>query len=455
MAQTNSTILGKIWLSGTNDFQQRIPNPDVAGISATAQALFRPMNGQYWNQFVDALMYRVGTTIVHTNEWNNPLRGFKRELGFGSSIQEIGIHWVKAHSYDLHSDLLDVHKPEAEQWFHSINFARKYEISIQDVELRKSFENEYGLNQFVSGVLQAPVNSDNYDEYRQMMQLIALYQQNLGFYTYHLQNAATTEDGAKELLTKVKELTGLWKFPSTLYNNVPEIPVFAQPEDLMLFITPAYEAYLDVNVLASLFHTELANIDVQRVTVDEFPIPGAVALLTTRGFFVQADSYYGMRSFADPSNLATNWWLHHQGVSSYSPFVPCCLFTEGDGAASTEITTVTQSVTGLNLAVDDDTISAGKTTQTHAYLQGTVTPASDVVEVEPDACTYLVTCSRTDDATPTKLNSRTYVDYQGVLHTQKSLKAGDVLTITATSAYINPSGTTPEQLTATATVTIQ
>lgn len=447
MAVDNHTIISKIYLNGTNDFQQRIPNPDIAGMKATMDALFQPMNGMYWNQFVDQLIYRVGTTIVHNESWKNPLAGFKREIGYGNSIQEIATEWVKAHSYDLHSDLLDVHKPTSHEWFHSINFARKYEISVQDVELRKSFENEYGLNQYVASILQSPINSDNYDEYRQMMELIAFYQDKWGFYTYHLQDAATTEAGAKELLTKVKEFTGLLKFPSNLYNNVPGIPVFAQPEDLMLLITPGYEAYLDVNVLAALFHVEMANIDVRRVTVDEFPVPGAVALLTTSGFFVQADSILQTRSFADPSNLATNYWLHHQGVSSVSPFVPAILFTEGDGAASTIIPTVTQTVTGLTVTPDDSEIIAGDKTQLHYVLQGSVSPETDGVTVQPDAATAIVTCPTT------KLNSRTYVDQYGVLHTQKSLKSGDVLTVTVTSAYVNPSGAT-EPYTATAEITI-
>ena len=44
---------------------------------------------------------------------------------------------------------------------------------------------------------------------------------------------------------------------------------------------------------------------------------------------------------------------------------------------------------------------------------------------------------------PIDLNSRTRVDVYGVLHLQKTgLKAGDILTVTATSAYTNPSGKT-------------
>ena len=52
------------------------------------------------------------------------------------------------------------------------------------------------------------------------------------------------------------------------------------------------------------------------------------------------------------------------------------------------------------------------------------------------------------------LNSHTYVDSYGVLHAQKTgLEVGDVITVTAKSAYINPSGSTTT-FTATATVTI-
>ena len=44
MAVKNSTIIEKAWLEGTNDFQQRIPNPSIAGYDATVQALFEPYN---------------------------------------------------------------------------------------------------------------------------------------------------------------------------------------------------------------------------------------------------------------------------------------------------------------------------------------------------------------------------------------------------------------------------
>ena len=55
--------------------------------------------------------------------------------------------------------------------------------------------------------------------------------------------------------------------------------------------------------------------------------------------------------------------------------------------------------------------------------------------------------SRTVETKPVAvpLNSRTYVDANGILHVQKSgLEDNDVITVTAYSSYINPSGATTE-----------
>lgn len=60
MAEKNSTILKNIWLNGTNDFQQRVPEPDVADISETVRYLTQPMNRRYYNEFLDSLINRIG-----------------------------------------------------------------------------------------------------------------------------------------------------------------------------------------------------------------------------------------------------------------------------------------------------------------------------------------------------------------------------------------------------------
>ena len=75
-------------------------------------------------------------------------------------------------------------------------------------------------------------------------------------------------------------------------------------------------------------------------------------------------------------------------------------------------------------------------------LSGSVTSNDAGIDVEPDAATYELACDRSGTAVP--LNTRTYVDDFGVLHVQKTgLEVGDVITITATTAYHNPSGANP------------
>ena len=80
MAETNSTILGKFRLSGTNDFQQRIPDPAQAGLAATAKVLLDPMNGDIWNAFYGWLINRVGAMYTRTQVWRNGLEQYVKQL---------------------------------------------------------------------------------------------------------------------------------------------------------------------------------------------------------------------------------------------------------------------------------------------------------------------------------------------------------------------------------------
>lgn len=282
MAVNNNTIMAKAWLAGTNDFQQRIPDPTQAGITATMEALFQPMNAAFYNQFIDILVNRIGYTYVHQQSYKNPLAVFKKQkITYGSTIQEIAPKWIKAHSYEDDTEtLLKLHRPEAEVWYHSQNRRDQYPISVNVDELRTAFTEEYGLNNLVAGIMEAPINADEYDEYRIMLQLVAEYDKRWGFYREHLSDMPTDDATGKEFLTKLQTLGGKLQFPSALYSGT-DIPVFAQPNELVLLTTPEAQASLNVNTLAALFNVDLAKVSYRTILVDEFPIPNALALLTT------------------------------------------------------------------------------------------------------------------------------------------------------------------------------
>ena len=441
MAVNNSTILAKAWLAGTNDFQQRIPDPTIAGIKATMDALFQPMNGQFFNQFMDILVNRIGFTYVRQQAYKNPLAVFKgTKISYGSTIQEIAPKWIKAHSYDDQNEtLLKLHRPEAQVWYHSQNRRDQYPISVNIDELRTAFTDEQGLNKLVASIMTTPQNADEYDEYRIMLQLIAEYESRWGFYKHHLTSMPTDETSGKELLTALQTYGGKLQFPSSLYSGT-EIPVFAKPDELVLITTPEAQAGLNVNTLAGLFNVDLAQVKYRVVLVDEFPIKGAVALLTTEDFFVCSDTLYSTTSFWNPQTLTTNYYLNHWGIYSVSPFVPAILFTTEE--ESTVTPTITQTVSGITLEAEKDAMKVGESQQLTVKLTGTISPETPDVFVAPNAATFTVV-AKDAEGEPVDLNARTRVDQYGVLHLQKTgLKAGDVLTVTATSAYTNPSGKT-------------
>ena len=462
MAQNNSTIMAKAWLAGTNDFQQRIPDPTQAGISATMSALFQPMNGQYFNQFMDILVNRIAYTYVRGQNYKNPLAVFKgNKINYGSTIQEIAPKWIKAHSYEDDAEtLLKLHRPESEVWYHSQNRRDQYPISVNVDELRTAFTDEYGLNNLVAQLMNTPNNADEYDEFNIMKNLIAEYETRWGFYKYHLDDYPADDASGKAFLTALQTLGGKLQFPSSVYSGT-DIPVFAQPSELVLLVTPEAQASLNVNTLAALFNVDLAKVSYRTVLIDEFPIPDAVALLTTEDFFVCHDTLYNTTSFWNPQTLTTTYWLNHWGVYSVSPFVPAILFTT---AAGTVTPTIKQAVTGLTVTAEPGTVELGGSVRIVTKLDGTIDPAdSDAdVLVRPDACIYNVSAETpagddpaTKPAKPVQLNARTRVDNYGVLHVQKTgLKPGDVITVTATSTYVNPSGATVPY-TGIATVTIE
>lgn len=439
MAVDNATILDKVRLKGTDDYQQRIPSATQTGVANTMRYLFDPMNRQYLNDFVWQLVNRIGLTVMAQNApFENPLSIFKKEnLYYGSTVQEIAVKWIKAHGYkDDAEDLLKLHRPEAASWFYELNRRDQYAISWNQDELRQAFVDDYGLNRFIAQIMETPRNSDNYDEMNIMLALIRHYEQNLGFYKVHLDAAPTDEASAKTMLKALRATAGRMRFPSTQYNalNITEIPAYADPSQMVLLIEPEYLASLDVDALSAVFQIDKAEVPYRIIQVPSLGIEGAVALLVSTDWYQVRDTNYTVTQFNNPQTLTDTMFLHHWGIYGVSPFTPCALFTTDAG---TSIKVVTQSVTGITL---EGGAIADNMTQLTITLQGNINPTGTNIELKPDSATYEITAKRGEDAL--KLDANTYVSDSGVLHLQRDLKTGDIVTVKATATYVNPTGDT-------------
>ena len=456
MAVNNTTIMARAWLEGTNDFQQRIPRPTQSNMAQVAEELFSPLNGNCYNYFQDFLVNRIAYTIAHGRVFNNPLKVFKQnKIDYGSSIQNVAYKWLKAHAYeDDIETLLKMNRPEGVAWYVSQNRRDRYDVTITHDELRTAFLDEYGLNNLAAKIVQLPSNSDEYDEFNIMKNLLAVYETNYGFTKHKLTAAPTDEATGKEFLTAVMADSGMMQFPSTNYNaiNVEPIPTFVNMDELILIVTPQTNASIKVNTYAGLFNLSEAEVNARIVQVDYLPIPNAVAILTTREIFDVHDTLYEMKTFYNPQTLGTNYFLHHWGIYGLNPYVPAVLYTTD---AATIDPTITENVTGLNIT-GATTAAAGDVVPLTFQLTGSVTPNGTPIELKPESVTANVTLTPGEDDTESALNSRTYLDSFGKLHIQRTgLKAGSKLTVNAVSTYVNPTAVQAQRFKASHTVTIQ
>lgn len=453
MAVKNSVILGKIWLEASNAYQQRIPNPATEGIAACVDALFDPLNNDLYNEF-SGLLNGIMSTYVYSRRFENPYREIKKDpRRFGASEREVCCNYMQGHAWKFDDEtLLKTERPEYVEWFYSTNYRVRYEFSWNRVELQQAFaEDGYGFNDLLAATLDAQISSDNYDEMNTMLQVFAEADARFdgGLYRHHVSNDFSTVDARKNVATEILEAARIYanrlKFPTVMYNALP-VPVHETPETLILWITPEIEAYISVDALAQLFHIDRAEVRYRTFIVPEFPIPGVYAAITSEDFIWWRDVEYGVYDFWNPSKLEQKWYLHHWARVGANPAANCILIGDFE---DTNRPTVTVETSGLAFEPATYEVELGGQVQTHVVLQGTVSnDPTGKVAVEPDSALYELVCEGK------QLNSRTYVDERGILHVQKGgLEVGDVITITGTSTYTNPSGETTEY-TATATATI-
>lgn len=330
----NASILDAIWQESTDLYQARIPQATQAGIRATLDSLteFRPQ----MNEFIGTLVNRIGTVIARNMSWSNPFAEFKRGmLAHGNTIEEIQVGLIEAHTYDpdreyMEKSLFGTSTPPTQSLFHRINRQNFYPVTVNEMLLRRAFLEDGGLSSYVSQLLNSPITSDNWDEFIIITKLFAEYERLGGFWRVAIPeiNDDSSSVEAKMALRKIREYTDILKFISVKYNAA-HFPIAVQPDELILFTTPAFKASLDVDALAAAFNMQLAQIAPRIITIPEeyFGIEGCQAILTTRDFFVIADTLLENTTQYNPVKLQTNFFLHHQEILSCSLFAPAIMFT--------------------------------------------------------------------------------------------------------------------------------
>ena len=500
---SNADILNAIRIDASNAYAERIPAADQGDITATVNALweYRPA----MNEFLDALVNRIGDVIFRSKIWSNPLAIFKRGMmQYGDTIEEVATELLHAHRYDANCCYEDVWKcspPSVMSNFHSINRQDRYDLTISDVMLRRAFLNDRGLSDMITRIMATPYTSDYFDEYLIMKNLLNEYARIDGYYKVQvpdLETAVTVEDRknvSMQITEKIRAMIGKLTFLSSEYN-AGKMPTFTMPNDLVLFATPEFIAALDVNVIAFAFNVSATDIPTRIITIDEMPIDGVQAILADKDFFLCLDTLIDFESIRNPKQISWNYFLHHHGLYSISRFVNAIAFTTEAGTMVTvpeitinsvtvkaynhnpaycshchhdldlEVTTTvspgtvvtgvsggqespatatTASTSATSIVSHDDFVDAPECPAGHSIRMVAIVEG----KVKPDTTGYHipqgVVWTVTGIGEPAKpLKMGTFIDAEGVLHVDKR-EENTKLTVTATTTYVNKNKPMSEQ----------
>lgn len=350
---TNEVVLDAIRYDASPDYQRRISEAAKVGLERVLAQLgeYRPL----WNEFEQALVNKIGTTIAQVKSWSNPLQEFKTgKLEYGDTVEEIQVGLLKAHGWEPKVDygeamLFSRELPEVQTNYHRLNRQDMYKISVNERILKRAFLQANGLGSFVSQLLDAPLKSDNWDEFLLMSRLFNEYEKQDGFYRVNIpditKDTSTAED-ARLVLRKLRSLGSTMEFISTKYNAA-HMPTHASADEMVLFCTPEFKAAIDVNALAAAFNIQSADIPNRVFTLPDeyFNVDGLQAILTSRDFFRVFDTMIESGSMYNPASLMTNHFFHHHQIISASRFVPAVMFTTKPG---TEVVEVTSKLTGIS-----------------------------------------------------------------------------------------------------------
>lgn len=290
------------------------------------------------NEFLNVLVNKICGQIFMNKVYTNPLSFFEKEpVPYGSTLESVFTDLIQSKNFNENfgandvSSLIGVEKPPTKTEYYSKNFEKKYKISVSDQQLRTAFLNPNGLQNLINQVLTVPTNSRNFDDFQLMKGLLA--NASTKELTLPTKYSTTTDENLKaKMLTKqTRAIVDRFGMMSKIFN-IQGIYTFTNSQNIVIITTPEVSANLDVELLATAFNMEKAEMGRRIVKIDSFQKYNA----TTKAYEADAnvelmvidEDYIQFRrtlqvseSFRNPDKLTTNVFTHNQGIGAVCGFV--------------------------------------------------------------------------------------------------------------------------------------
>lgn len=330
-------ILNVIRANASSTYQERIPEATQDNIREIGNAMLTYESTQ--NEFLNALVNRIARVIITSKSYQNPLRMFKKGvLEFGETIEEIFVNIARAHQFDPAVAEKEVFKreiPDVNAVFHKMNYQNFYKTTISNEQLRQAFLSYQGISDLIARIVDSLYTGSEFDEFLVMKQLIVDAANDGKMYAVTIPEV--TPDNAKTIVAKIKGVSNSMEFMSTTYNSMGVLN-YTKKENQIFLIDAAFDAMIDVEVLASAFNMSKAEFMGQRVLIDNFgELTGVYAAIVDKDWFMVFDNWIGFTENYNGQGLYWNYFYHCWKTFSTSPFSNAVLFTTN----ATSVTSVT------------------------------------------------------------------------------------------------------------------
>ena len=450
LKKSSVDILNAIRNSATANYRDYIPeaNPSQDSIREIGAIIMQFPALQ--NEFLSALVNRIGRVMITSKMYDNPWAMFKKGiLEFGETIEEIFVNIAKPFEYDpavAESKVFAREIPDVRAAFHVLNYQKFYKATIQNEQLRQAFLSWAGITDLIAKIVDAMYAGANYDEFQTMKYMLAKHILNGHLLAVQVPTVQTSN--MKSIVSTIKGVSNNMTFMGTKYN-LAGVANYSKKEDQYIIVNSDFDAVMDVEVLASAFNMDKAQFMGQRVLVDSFgsldtarlnelfkddpnysaitdaeklALDAVPAVLVDRDWFMIFDILYNFTEQYNGQGLYWNYWYHVWKTFSVSPFANSAVFVPGAPAiTSVDVSPASATVSaGQMILLSATVVTANFASKTVDWtLTATVpneTPSGDPVAVDPDDL----------DA---------YITVEGELHVGPDCDTGTVITATATSTF--------------------
>lgn len=348
-------VLNSIRANASEEYQNRIPEATQNNIATIGSAL-----QQYtllYNEFCDALVNKIGKTILESKLFENRLARFKSGTVMDQKdVEEIFIEMAKADGpYDNEGEnpLGRRAQPDVKVLYHRMNRRDVYAITIGDVDFLRVFKSEATLDSFISRLINSVYSGANYDEWLAMKNLVATYDGyfevecpeigeygpsgggsgiETGLTDCNLQpdamvagNGTVTASDifafrAKSFVKAVRKIAMDVSFPSTQFNKAG-VMTWSNPSEMVLLINKDLLTEIDVEVLSKSFNMGKTDIQLEIVPMDDFgSMTNTMAVLVDKDWFRVYDTLSHFEPQRNAHGLFTNYFYHVHQILSASTF---------------------------------------------------------------------------------------------------------------------------------------